>query len=211
MTDAPERVPLKARVKMTYGMDADDPTPNQVTSSTRIGIGTVNVMPENPLGPVSIAPPVRLDVGAGKIVRPGFVAVGREHGTEVYPLSYAARTVDEIVASHVLEHFPHGWTQAVMDDWFRALKPGGRIRIAVPDFVLIQAEYFSEPACFELVQRWIMGGQTDANDYHQAIFDYSRLRHVMIKAGLIIVGRWESEIDDCARERISLNIEGRKP
>jgi hypothetical protein len=76
---------------------------------------------------------------------------------------------------------------------------------------LINAEYFSEPGRFALVQRWIMGGQTDANDYHKTIFDHGSLRALMVNAGLRVLGRWESEIVDCARDPISLNLEGQKP
>jgi hypothetical protein len=56
-----------------------------------------------------------------------------------------------------------------------------------------------------------MGGQIDANDFHKSIFTYNRLRRLMTMAGLEIVGLWESELADCAREWISLNLEGRKP
>jgi predicted SAM-dependent methyltransferase len=212
MTDTPERIPLKARVRATYGIDADDPTPDQVTTVNvatdgrfvTVGTATVTILLDEPTA-------IRLDLGAEKNVRPGFIALGRYHGSEVYPLAYRDESVDEIVASHILEHFPFGMVQAVVKDWARVLKRGGSLKIAVPDFLLISAEFFSAPAQFGLVQRWIMGGQTDSNDFHKSIFTNDWLLLLMRQAGLVIAGRWESQIADCAREPISLNIEGRKP
>ncbi len=52
----------------------------------------------------------------------------------MYPLAYKDESVDEIYASHVLEHFPYNKTQEVLNDWVRVLKPGGRIRIPVHYF-----------------------------------------------------------------------------
>src|SRR5579859_1399230 len=46
---------------------------------------------------------IRLDLGAGEISPPGFVALGHDHGSEIFPLPYGDGTVDQIRASHVLE------------------------------------------------------------------------------------------------------------
>src|ERR1700704_6233401 len=86
---------------------------------------------------------IKLDLGAGQILRPGFIPMGRDHGSEIYPLPHADQTVDEIVASHVLEHVPHREVAAVLRDWVRALKKGGKIRIAVPDFKTIAEDYLT--------------------------------------------------------------------
>ena len=218
MSDKPERIPLKARVRATFGFDPDDPTPNQVTTFSGINddpmaaeraiylAGNVTVTRDDPMA-------VRLDLGAGRIVRPGHIPLGRGYGSEIFPLGYRSETVDEIVASHVLEHFPFGQVKEVLRDWIRALKPGGRLRIAVPDFWKIASQYFASPdsITFGLAQRRLMGGQSDENDFHRSIFDFDRLYELMQSEGLRVVGRWQSEIVDCARDEISLNLEGRKP
>lgn len=47
---------------------------------------------------------------------------------------------DEIRASHVLEHFFMEEFDSVITEWLRVLKPGGLLRIIVPDFdIIIQA------------------------------------------------------------------------
>lgn len=152
---------------------------------------------------------IRLDLGAGRISPHGFTPVGRDHGSEIFPLSYADESVDVIRASHVLEHFPHAEVPAVIGDWVRALKKGGTLKIAVPDFAKIAEGYLSGK--HQPTEGYLLGGQTDANDYHKAMFDRDKLRQLLAGAGLVLTQTWQSEIEDCAAYPISLNLEARKP
>ncbi len=152
---------------------------------------------------------LRLNLGAGDTDVPGFVAVDRKRGGEVFPLAFAAASVDEIRASHVLEHFSHRETGAVLADWVRALKPGGVLKIAVPDFEKIAEQYL---AGVNLpIQGYVMGGHVDSDDHHGAVFDAEALAEAMRAAGLYNIRAWQSEIADCASLPISLNLQGRKP
>lgn len=200
-----ETVPLKARIRATYGPDPDDPTPEAVTRGNSLfeSHGTLNVF---------IDDPIRLDLGAGPIVRPGHKPMGRDYGSEIFPLTFEDCTVDEIVASHVLEHFSHRIVAAVVREWARVLKRGGRLRIAVPDFAKIARWYLDGrpelPAWpFEFV---LMGAQRDGNDFHRSVFDRDRLSKLFTAAGLSITGTWQSDIADNANDPVSLNLEGRK-
>ena len=51
---------------------------------------------------------------AGDVVLEGFTPIDRKLGSEVYPLNYKDGSVDEIYASHVLEHFKLDDIQAVL-------------------------------------------------------------------------------------------------
>lgn len=152
---------------------------------------------------------IRLDLGAGDKSPDGYIAMGRKHGTEIFPLGYADDSVDEIRASHVLEHFGRGHVQDVLKDWVRALKPGGRIKLAVPDFARVAQGYLEgEPL---LTQQIVMGSQEDADDFHKMLFDRDVLRSLMASVGLVLLRPWTSDIEDCAAYPISLNLEGTKP
>lgn len=152
---------------------------------------------------------MKLDLGAGEISPPDYVPVGHRHGTEVYPLPYADNSADIIRASHVLEHFPQAQVEAVVRDWVRVLRPGGRLRIAVPDFAEIAKRYLEgEP---QPTAGFIMGGQTAPDDFHRSMFDRDTLKRTMSAADLVLLRPWETEIPDCAAFPISLNIEGTKP
>lgn len=139
---------------------------------------------------------------------PGYVNVDLAEGHRAYPLAYEEGTVDEIRASHILEHFSHLEVQAVLKDWVRALKPGGRLAIAVPDFAVLAQQYLAGAPM--PLEAFVMGGHVDGNDHHGAIFDEEHLRDVMTRAGLLGIQRWHSRIEDCAALPISLNLFGYK-
>lgn len=153
--------------------------------------------------------PTRLNLGAGEYEIEGYISVDRSRGREVYPLDYPDGSVAEIYASHILEHCPYEVTPAIVKHWVEKLEPGGRIRIAVPDFEQIARRYLDGEAV--PVQGYLMGAHRDANDYHHAVFDSELLTEIMIDAGLERIGPWKSELHDCAALPISLNLQGYKP
>lgn len=172
--------------------------------------------------------PIKLNLGCGDKPLTGYVNLDARWGNRVFPLceSYVLdggqgesfemfemppAGVDEIRASHMLEHFPHGQTSAVLKDWVAHLKPGGVLKIAVPDFQRIARGYLWNGPARAQAEGFIMGGQIDENDFHRALFDEPGLRGLLALAGLTDIRWWESEINDCARLPISLNLQGTKP
>ncbi len=158
---------------------------------------------------VATAAPLRLNLGAGRVKLDGFTAIDRKTGGEVYPLPYADGSVEEIVASHVLEHFSHREIRAVLTDWVRVLKPGGKIRLAVPDAEEVTRLY--QAGAPVNIQGYLMGGQTDADDFHRCLFDRESLVEEMMSVGLERIGRWDTAAAGCAAGPHSLNLMGFKP
>lgn len=152
---------------------------------------------------------ILLDLGAGPVSPPGYRPMGHDHGSEIYPLPYADGTVSGVYASHVLEHFSQAGVHDVLKEWVRVLKPGGVLRIAVPDFGKVAEGYVAGQN--QPTAGWIMGGQTTEDDFHRSLFDERQLRAALSKAGLVLLRPWKSEIEDCAAYDVSLNIEGTKP
>lgn len=152
---------------------------------------------------------VRLNLGGGNTHLVGFTNVDRKEGSEVYPLPHADGSVDEMVASHVLEHFLHRDTYTILSHWVQKLRPGGKIRIAVPDFDAIARDHVAGKPVN--VQGYLMGGQTDGNDVHGALFDRDTLAEMMTRCGLERIGPWESDIPGCSSLPYSLNLQGFKP
>lgn len=147
---------------------------------------------------------LKLNIGAGDTVIDGFTPIDRKFGTEAYPLNYPDNSVDEIRASHILEHFTFADAQEAMAEWVRVLKPGGKIRVAVPDVDKVLADK-SEHRLF-----FLMGGQTDENDVHKSAYDRDRLTRLMHQNGLRGIKDWYSPNTDTAALAISLNLEGYK-
>jgi SAM-dependent methyltransferase len=152
---------------------------------------------------------IKLDLGAGDVSPEGFVPLGNVNGSSIFPLPHADGSVSVIRASHVLEHFPHGQIAEVLKDWVRALKPGGELRIAVPNFEWIAENYVAGQPIN--TQGYAMGGQIDEADFHKAIFDKSSLTQQLAGAGLMLIREWKSELQDCAALPVSLNLCGTKP
>ncbi len=155
---------------------------------------------------------MKLNIGAGAVDLPGFTPVDRKSGREAFPLTEADASVEEIYASHVLEHFPSCQVPKVLAEWARVLKPGGRLRVAVPDFELICKQLLDKPPDDrQLLYAYAFGGQTDEDDFHKSGFDSGSLRDLLRWAGLRRIRPWQSDIGDCAALPISLNLEGIKP
>ena len=147
---------------------------------------------------------IKLNIGAGSTVIEGFTPIDRKLGTEAFPLPYADGSVDEIRASHILEHFTFGDASKAMEEWSRVLKPGGRIRISVPDVDKVLKD--------ETPNRlfYLMGGQMHADDIHKSAYDRNRLTALMQQNGLRQIKDWYSPNTDSAALPISLNLEGVK-
>ena len=152
---------------------------------------------------------MRLNLGAGDVPVDGYTSLDRKTGQEIYPLSYADDSVDEIRASHVLEHFSHTVIGNVLKEWSRVFKPGGLLKLAVPDYEVISRQYLAGADI--PVQGYVMGGHVDDDDHHGTIFDYDELYRGLKAVGLIGIERWQSDIQDCAALPISLNLQAYKP
>jgi len=102
-------------------------------------------------------------------------------------------SVSLIYASHILEHFGRYEYKAVLKEWFRVLKPGGILRLSVPNFAACAAIYYEsglEDGLSGLVGL-IVGGQRDGNDFHKMIFDEDFLRRDLLDLGFREVRRWD--------------------
>ena len=157
------------------------------------------------------AQPLRLNLGSGDTPLEGYVNIDRKSGGQAYPLDYADGSVDEVRASHVLEHFSHRQTLDVLKDWIRVLKPGGRLRVAVPDFRWCVERFARGEPTDHPIERYIMGAHVDDDDRHGSLFTERKLRRAMYYCGLTRLRRWKSEIEDGASLPLSLNLEGYKP
>lgn len=161
--------------------------------------------------------PIRLDIGNGDMPREGWISVDRKQGREAYPLAYPDNYADEIEASHILEHFSHRDKVKVLRDWVRVLKPGGRIRIAVPDIEALCRMWLNGDLArlrktypqldFE---RILYGAHVDDNDFHKSAYHRDELMMMMNAVGLIGVQRFQGRPDSSASYPFSLNMEGWK-
>jgi predicted SAM-dependent methyltransferase len=105
-------------------------------------------------------------------------------------------SVEMIYSCHVLEHFAGKEIPPILERWRQVLKPGGEIRISVPDLDAITRIYQKHIAHFQVSgnQPWIAliyGGQKDAYDFHKTGFNYCWLKFLLEQAGFKDVERYK--------------------
>lgn len=163
---------------------------------------------ETNAAPITEAAPVRLNLGAGDSPIPGYDnSWDLKQGKKAFPLELPDNSVDEIRASHIFEHIGHHFSEKVLTQWVRVLKPGGLLKLAVPDLEIIASKYLSgEPGQY---QGWLCGGQMDASDVHLSQYDWDSLSAMMRRCGLVGLHKWPGD-DDCSGLEVSLNIAGYK-
>ena len=178
---------------------------------------------------------MKLHLGCGRRYIPGFVHVDAQAAPHVDIVGPVERltmpddSVSLIYASHVLEHFDRQAYKGVLREWFRVLRPGGVLRLSVPDFAACAAIYYESGLVDGLtgLVGLIVGGQRDEYDFHKMIFDEQFLRRDLLQIGFREVRRWDwrttehADVDDYSQAYIphldkesgrlmSLNIEAVK-
>jgi len=164
----------------------------------------------------SVTIPLKLNLGAGHpdTWLDGYDNLDGQRGESIYPLTrYADDSADVIRCSHTLEHFAIAEIPHILREWVRVLKPGGILKLAVPNFRWICEAYLGQRQCAQNapIASFVMGGQQHATDYHKSIFDEHNLRLLMTNVGLVEIEPWLSELtNDCASLPVSLNLMGKK-
>lgn len=167
--------------------------------------------------------PIRLHIG-GAVRKDGWTNFNIQPGPSVDVVgtctdlsAFADGSVEEIYASHVLEHLSyHEELHRALAECHRVLRPGGRLLASVPDFEflcrLFLAEGLTANQRFE-VMRLIFGGQMDAHDVHKAGLTFEFLSGYLRQAGFAEVERTGDFglFEDASRLRvagrpISLNV-----
>ena len=81
---------------------------------------------------------IKLNLGSGGVPYKGYLSVDkydkRAHvDMDITKLDFDDNSVTEILASHVFEHLNPYHSIAILQDWLRVLKPGGKLIMEMPD------------------------------------------------------------------------------
>jgi len=146
-----------------------------------------------------------LHLGCGKRNIPGFIHVDLDdfshidyrHEISTLPM-FLANSVDLIYCAHALEYFDREGAKNVLKEWYRVLKPGGILRIAVPDFENIVNVYKKYK---DLDHKGILGPlygrmaiKTKKGEkyiYHKTAYDFKSLKKVLETAGFKKIKRYD--------------------
>jgi predicted SAM-dependent methyltransferase len=151
------------------------------------------------------ASPVYLNLGSGPrgIDAPNWINVDGYPDRNVHycldlnrSLPFSNDTFDGIFCEHVLEHFNLEQGRLLLQECLRILRPGGCVRLIVPDGARILRSYCDAPE--ELLQhREVESGvaMEAVNSYfrqryeHQCIYDKQLLGHILSKVGFDSISR----------------------
>ena len=176
-----------------------------------------------------------LHLGCGNIRLPGFcnVDILATHAVDVVSDiskldNFANDSIELIYACHVLEHFSHDDAVRVLTRWFEVLKPGGMLRVSVPDIDRIVRIYVKNWQHFQTPGNspWIgllYGGQGDLYDFHKTGFNFCWMTHLLEEIGFTDIREYPHEphfvsgVADASLakepfgEFLSLNVVATKP
>ncbi len=106
----------------------------------------------------------KLQIGAHENMLPGWL------NTDLYPQSLRSITLDAtkqfpfpdcsfdyIFSEHQLEHISFGEGQVMLAECYRILKPGGRIRIALPSLNRLLDLFSDEQECSPIQKKYVTG------------------------------------------------------
>jgi len=95
-------------------------------------------------------------------------------------------SIEEIYASHVVEHVDQKNIKKTLEGIYRVLKNDGKFYISVPDLDVLCRIFIDNKAPAKVkfhVMRMMFGGQTDEFDYHYFGWNYEFLNSYLIEAG----------------------------
>lgn len=104
--------------------------------------------------------------------------------------SLEPNSADVIYASHVLEHIGRLEYMEVLARWFTLLKPGGILRVAVPDMEQV-VNHYNEFQNLIILRGFLWGGQTYAQNYHYCGWDFKTLRADLASVGFQKIYRYD--------------------
>lgn len=135
---------------------------------------------------------MRVEFGPGTVPRPGYfhvdVLAGKDVDYQGDALNWLgqqdAESIEEIYASHFLEHLDGPEVETFLAECYRILAPGGKCEFHVPDLEVIALMILGEK---RLARVWenmpAIFGQVQRDGWHKVGFTFNLLKWLLEQAG----------------------------
>lgn len=123
---------------------------------------------------------MKLNLGCGPDIREGWLNadIRRVKNVDVVhdarSLPYPDESMDYILASDLIEHFPKKETESLLQEWKRVLKKGGGLEIRTPDLNYLAQEYIKRKDGV-FASYHLFGAQDYPYNFHYVVFDIKSL------------------------------------
>jgi predicted SAM-dependent methyltransferase len=140
-----------------------------------------------------------LHIGCGDVDAPHYINLDARRFPHVHIVTERVTdlrmipdaSLDLVYMCHILEHVGRYDAIGTILEMARVLKPGGTLRIAVPDFDLILAIYERSGHDIATIAPPLMGGQDYPHNFHYGVFNAASLTHLFQRGGFTNVRRWD--------------------
>lgn len=151
----------------------------------------------------ALSDPVCLNLGCWHRHIPGWVHVDLcdmphiDHQSRIDDLPmFADASVDLIYSSHSFEYFDRQQAPRVLAEWHRVLKPGGTLRLAVPDFDALLQVYAKTGAVERILgplygRMEIETGDGPVTLYHKTVYTFASLQALLEANGFGDIRRYD--------------------
>ena len=99
---------------------------------------------------------------------------------------FQENSIQEIYASHVVEHIDQKDIKKTLKGIYRILKNDGKFYVSVPDLDILCRIFIEKDAPIKVkyhVMRMMFGGQTDKFDYHYFGWNFEFMNNYLLEAG----------------------------
>lgn len=132
---------------------------------------------------------IKINLGCGTNIREDWINIDnynrdlRTTNMDITNMQFPDNYADEMCARDVLEHITHRKTMSVLKEWFRVLKPGGKIYIQSPNLYGWANALMNGRHTPEHVMEHLFAHQDYPTNFHYTAFTIGMLKKMMEEVG----------------------------